>query len=82
MAKGEEDRVTSLFHNDDIAPMSPVREAWLKSLIKDTHSQRNNIQFNEVISTNPEYLATIKTPEDLIPFGVLKNFKTTILIKT
>ena len=75
MAKGEEDRVTSLFHNDDIAPMSPVREAWLKSLIKDTHSQRNNIQFNEVISTNPEYLATIKTPEDLIPFGVLKDFK-------
>ena len=35
MAKGEEDRVTSLFHNDD-RQMSPVREAWLKSLIKDS----------------------------------------------
>lgn len=34
-----------------------------------------NIQFNEAMSSNPEYLATIKTPQDLIPLGVLKDFK-------
>lgn len=55
--------------------MDPVRAAWLKTVLKDAHSQRNNIAFNEVLSTNPEYLATIKTPHDLIPFGVLKDFK-------
>ena len=54
--------------------MTPVRAAWLKTVLKDTNSQRNNIAFNEVLSTNPEYLATIKTPHDLIPFGVLKDF--------
>ena len=47
--------------------MDPVRAAWLKTVLKDAHSQRNNIAFNEVLSTNPEYLATIKTPHDLIP---------------
>ena len=55
--------------------MDPLRAAWLKTVLKDAHSQRNNIAFNEVLSTNPEYLATIKTPHDLIPFGVLKDFK-------
>ena len=55
--------------------MDPVRAAWLKTVLKDAHSQRNNIAFNEVLSTNPEYLAAIKTPHDLIPFGVLKDFK-------
>ena len=34
-----------------------------------------NIQFNEAMSSNPEYLDTIKTPQDLIPLGVLKDFK-------
>tara|TARA_Y100000768_G_scaffold268119_1_gene204884 strand:- start:3889 stop:4764 length:876 start_codon:yes stop_codon:yes gene_type:complete len=55
--------------------MDPVRAAWLKTVLKDHNSQRNNIAFNEVLSVNPEYLATIKTPHDLIPFGVLKDFK-------
>ena len=54
--------------------MTPVRAAWLKTVLKDTSNQKQNIAFNEVLSTNPEYLATIKTPHDLIPFGVLKDF--------
>tara|TARA_Y100000361_G_scaffold121688_1_gene113684 strand:- start:2577 stop:3464 length:888 start_codon:yes stop_codon:yes gene_type:complete len=50
-----------------------VRQKWLKSVFgKD--AQRNNIQNNELISKSPEFLANMKTPKDLIPFGVLRNF--------
>ena len=61
-----------------------IQEAWLKTVLKGSKSERlenqspesrHNIAFNEVLSTSPEYLATIKTPHDLIPFGVLKDYK-------
>ena len=69
------DEIRSLFNNKTI---DPVKEEWLKRQLKNEKNHQSpdyNIQFNEVISTNPDYLATIKTPHDLIPFGVLKNFK-------
>ena len=63
--------------------MDPTRANWLKTVLKDTHEQAKQRQgefrlhpgaYNEVLSTDPEYLATIKTVNDLIPFGVLKTF--------
>ena len=53
--------------------MEKAKQEWLKGVFgKD--AQRNNIENNELISKDPLAVAKMTTPNDLIPFGVLKDF--------